>query len=452
MASLPRIEREVRKVPLPEGAGHVSVCATADGRIVVRRFVARGGVINVIDKYDWVTAAGDSELRPLDLDTAHRIIDRAARGEPYSSCYVFYERPVAPEIDTTRSDMEHRFTSTGIKFWRHRRQMQSYREGTGHTVVSTHISPEGACNLRCPYCSVSQRDTHARIPLDTIHDYVEKLQSRGLKAVILTGGGEPTAYPHFNELVRWLKYERRLSVALITNGTLAHKLAPEVWKAFSWVRVSVNFFEGWEDRIRLPLEQLADDCVVGCSTVLTVEHEATRDLPADRVALLRRVAALADRLRARYVRVLPNCLLEDGDLLVQHRAIDRALANLGDSRFFHQHKLHAAPRAAVCHQAYFRPYLSEEVWGETGEPGTVYPCDSVVLNAGLQHFARRYGICRPGDILKFLDGQADMSFKPRSDCSGCVFTESVNQLEDWKANGAARFADFPIPLVHEEFV
>ncbi len=97
----------------------------------------------------------------------------------------------------------------------------NYKNNDPNTVISTHISPEGACNLKCPYCSVTYRDTHSRIPMETIKDYVTKLKTRGLKAVILTGGGEPTAYKHFNDLVRWL-YKEGLQVALISNGSKAY--------------------------------------------------------------------------------------------------------------------------------------------------------------------------------------------------------------------------------------
>jgi hypothetical protein len=50
-----------------------------------------------------------------------------------------------------KSEKEHLFTSTGIKFWRHKDQMESYVNKTGKTIISTHISPEGACNLKCSY-------------------------------------------------------------------------------------------------------------------------------------------------------------------------------------------------------------------------------------------------------------------------------------------------------------
>mgnify|MGYP003305519621 CR=1 FL=1 len=126
--------------------------------------------------------------------------------------------------------------------------------------------------------------------METIQDYVLKLKSRGLKAVILTGGGEPTAYKHFNELVRWIK-EQDLSVALITNGTLTRRIDDDVWPLFSWIRVSINVFGNWVKMIKLPLEKIDfDKTVVGCSMVYTVEHEMSDEVMSDRVALLKKAA------------------------------------------------------------------------------------------------------------------------------------------------------------------
>jgi len=107
-----------------------------------------------------------------------------------------------------KSEQEHKYTSTGIKFWRQREAMEAFKAGEPNSVVSTHIAPEGACNLSCPYCSVTHRETHNRIAIETIKDYVEQLMALGLKSVILTGGGEPTIYPWFNRLVRWLKFDK----------------------------------------------------------------------------------------------------------------------------------------------------------------------------------------------------------------------------------------------------
>ncbi len=351
------------------------------------------------------------------------------------------------EAIVKKTDQEHRFTSTGIKFWQHMDAMESYRQGSGRTVISTHIAPEGACNLTCPYCSVTHRETHNRIDLDVIFDYVDKLRTRGLKAVILTGGGEPTAYKDFNRLA-WGLLGRGLKVALITNGTLSKRVDSGLWRRFSWVRVSMNFFDGWEGRIQLPTQHLVG-VTVGCSVVYTEQHEQE---PGDWVNRFRSISKIADRLGASYVRVLPNCLLPQNELAASHKALDYQLRQVEDPRFFRQDKHHRAPSCGTCHQSYFRPYLSEECMAGSDQPGAVYPCDSVVLNDAVAKFVERYQLCAPWDILDYMDGKIEQRFDPRVDCTGCVFTDNVEMLDEWKATG--RVPDLPDVegVRHGEFV
>lgn len=345
-----------------------------------------------------------------------------------------------PPLNFAITPAEHRYTSTGVKFWRHQQALESYRDGTGRTVISTHISPEGSCNLKCSYCSVTYRDTHSRIPLPVIQQYVTDLMGRGLKAVILTGGGEPTMYPDFNELVLWL-HAQGLKVALITNGTMTKRVDRSVWKCFMWVRVSLNVFPDWEKKIELPYNYLSEECTVGCSMVYVPEH---------RLDTLLKASAVATKIRAKYVRVLPNCLLDQDKLIAQHEALNRDFEEICDPRFFQQHKLHQAPACDTCHQSYFRPYLSEVVSTQTGEPGTVYPCDSVVLNGAAMMFPTLYQLCPASKVLDYMDRKIQHGFKPSIHCSGCVFTKNVEMLGSYERTGIGQFTNEPIE--HEDFV
>ena len=330
-----------------------------------------------------------------------------------------------------KTEKEHRYTSTGIKFWRHKEEMLSYRNDDGRTIISTHISPEGLCNLRCPYCSVTKRQKNNRISMDIIKDYVEKLKTRGLQAVIITGGGEPTLYPEFNELIKWLKNEEKLSVALITNGTNIDNITASVWKMFSWVRISLNFVDNYRSKIKFP--QI--NGVLGASMVYigqTIEEmkELSEFIPRN----------------VEYVRVLPNCLLEQEQLIEEHKKIQFLLEQLNDKRFFQQYKLHGKPCSSICHQAYFRPYLSEV------DGGTVFPCDSLVLNEKQMHFSKQYAICKPGEILDFLDKRIKLKFDATELCDGCVFSENIKLLDDWYRTGIGRFDQYKEEMIHEEFV
>jgi len=439
----------IRQILSPDGQATVEIVSSMD-KLLVNRIAIRNKVINSVDKYEFVDKDYNSTLIELDLDHANIILDRIASGKPYASSYIFYENDSDADFNLDKSDMEHRYTSTGIKFWRHQEAMLNYKNDNPNSIISTHVSPEGACNLKCPYCSVTYRDTHSRIELEVIQDYIDKLITRGLKAVILTGGGEPTVYKQFNELVKWIKRDKGLSVALITNGTQSHRV--DCWDCFSWVRVSINIFEKWEEKIQLPVNELSQDCIVGCSMVYTVEHEKTSEQTTDRLDIFKKVSNIADKVNSQYIRLLPNCLLEQKDLLIQHRSLENTLLKLNDKRFFHQHKVHRTPVESVCHQSYFRPYLSEEPYHKDGRIGAVFPCDSVVLNDAYTFFAKEYQICHASEILDFLDRKIELQFDPRKRCKGCVFTDNVDMLGAFKRGEIDKFDQYTQPLKHQEFV
>lgn len=419
---------------------------------VIHRLSLRGNVSSVVNEYELIDTKKATRL-PLNYATGIAILERLKNNMPFSDSFIFYKNiNKLSNITNKHSSQEHKYTSTGIKFWKHQEQMWNYKNNNPNTVVSTHISPEGSCNLNCSYCSVTNRDTHSRIPLSTIKDYVTSLKEHGLRAVILTGGGEPTAYKHFNELVTWL-FNEGLEIGLVTNGTkkIWEKINDDVCKMFKWIRVSINVYLNWQENIQIPVEKIDHDyTTIGCSMVYTIEHETINTI--DTYALFKQVSEVATQNNAKYIRLLPNCLLTQENLIQQHRILDDILLSINDTRFFHQYKTHATPVEEICHQSYFKPYLSEEKHSKTGLPGTVYPCDSVVLNNSQQYYSKKYELCHAGDISEYLNKRICAQFNPVNDCKGCVHTSNVNMLGEWIRGNANRFNEFDADIKHQNFI
>ncbi len=427
--------------------------------LCLKRTSKRSHIVNFIDHVDIIYEDGQRIAHQLNNGLIDIIIEKLNAGENYHDVWVFYdgkdtELSLMKFLDpNNKSAKEHKFTSTGIKWWKHRGALESYKHGTGKTVVSTHISPEGRCNLKCPYCSVTYRLMTNKLSMDTIEDYIKKLKTRGLKAVITTGGGEPLLYPKINEYFQFL-LSQDLQIGLITNGTQWKRLDPDIIKRLTWARVSVNIFEGWEEKIKVPMEHLGEHTTIGFSFVYTSEHESTPGENINQLEILKKVKALADRYNVQYVRLLPNCMLTQKNLLIQHKALAAVIKELDDDRFFHQKKIHEAPSQFKCHQSFFRPYLSEEPWHTTEVPGTVFPCDSIVLNKGVEHFAvQKYGLCSPDKILDYLDGKIKQRFDATRDCTGCVFCNNIKMLDDYVKIGVDQFEQYENEeMLHENFI
>lgn len=85
-------------------------------------------------------------------------------------------------------------------------------------LLSMRLETSAACNLRCIYCN---GDTGRKLPgeisLHLMKNVIRQGKSRGARSVVVIGGGEPTVYPYFRALIRYVNKKKMIPV-VITNG------------------------------------------------------------------------------------------------------------------------------------------------------------------------------------------------------------------------------------------
>jgi wyosine [tRNA(Phe)-imidazoG37] synthetase (radical SAM superfamily) len=108
--------------------------------------------------------------------------------------------------------------------------------------VSINLDLTTACNYACDHCvDLDILNTGIRFEHARLMDSLELMAGRGLKSVIVIGGGEPTLYPRFEETIRWMKH-LGLQVAIVSNGTGNDKIAQvaDCMDGRDWVRLSLD--------------------------------------------------------------------------------------------------------------------------------------------------------------------------------------------------------------------
>ena len=107
--------------------------------------------------------------------------------------------------------------------------------------ISVEMTLTNACNLKCVYCSDNELRTrqgrNQELALDVIKRLFDDLAAGGTKGITLEGGGEPSLYSKFGEVVSYAK-SKGLALGLITNGTV--RIAEELLREFEWIRVSLD--------------------------------------------------------------------------------------------------------------------------------------------------------------------------------------------------------------------
>lgn len=110
--------------------------------------------------------------------------------------------------------------------------------------LSINLDLTTACNFHCDHCIdlgvINSKDKfdHGKL-LASLDNMIE----HGLRSVTLIGGGEPTLYPRFIEIVKFLK-KRDIQVAIVSNGSRGEKLfgAAKYLKSEhkDWLRLSID--------------------------------------------------------------------------------------------------------------------------------------------------------------------------------------------------------------------
>jgi MoaA/NifB/PqqE/SkfB family radical SAM enzyme len=126
--------------------------------------------------------------------------------------------------------------------WQRNLKAQPDQELPPFGPLSVNLDLTTACNFSCPHCVDSMVLNHGEsLSLETVRDTVETLRSKGLRSVILLGGGEPTLHKDFGEVVRVIK-DRGLQLGIVTNGSKLERVVKvaDLLQEKDWVRLSLD--------------------------------------------------------------------------------------------------------------------------------------------------------------------------------------------------------------------
>ena len=103
------------------------------------------------------------------------------------------------------------------------------------------ISPIGACNHRCTFCSVDYIGYKPdSLPITVLRKLIPELARLEVKSIMYAGEGEPFLHKNISEIIRLTK-ENNIDVSVTTNAAVLPKnFLDEALPNLSWIKVSLN--------------------------------------------------------------------------------------------------------------------------------------------------------------------------------------------------------------------
>ena len=76
------------------------------------------------------------------------------------------------------------------------------------------------CNIKCRYCNgASGEAPPGEISFKAIKDVISQVKDLGGESVVVIGGGEPTIYPDFKDLIKYINEKKGMIPVIFTNTT-----------------------------------------------------------------------------------------------------------------------------------------------------------------------------------------------------------------------------------------
>ncbi len=206
-----------------------------------------------------------------------------------------------------------------LKVFHHRDRIDALRRGDQPAPAQVQLIITNRCNSRCKFCAyrmlgyTSNQLFNAADQLDyaKVVEILDDCVDLDVRAVQITGGGEPTIHPQFTEIVADV-LERGLDLALVTNGNAVPEAAIPMLARAAWVRFSLDagneatyrslrgvsesvFRRTWKNIDRVVVEKYHQqtDVIIGIGFVVTRENfdevitatEDARDAGVDNIRL-----------------------------------------------------------------------------------------------------------------------------------------------------------------------
>jgi hypothetical protein len=266
--------------------------------------------------------------------------------------------------------------------------------------------PTNRCNLACTFCSCAAEDRSVEMTIADARRYILSLVQAGMKAVTITGGGEPLMHPDIVSILAEF-HSYGIEIGLVTNGLLLHTIDPEALRLLTWCRISHDDGRMFDPPYRVRLAAVRERVPIDWSFSYVVSKNPL-------ISRIQRVINFADGLAFTHVRLVAD--LTDPDA-VPMDAVASDIYNIGNVII---QRRNDPDTGRGCYVAYLRPVIAAD--------GSVYRCCGAQYALGNEVRGMPPEL-RMGHMDAFSDAMSLRTVNDGFQCACCYYGAYNRMLE-----------------------
>lgn len=306
-----------------------------------------------------------------------------------------------------------------------------------NTIPAYHVqlSPTNRCNFKCSFCSCGKVDRKFQLEWEELKVIMETALNSGMKAITITGGGEPTLYPNINELIAMLG-NWGVSVGMVTNGTMLDRLDSRARESLSWIRISASDnLEYQLSTIKMTIDKWLSNInefhkagikgQMDYSTNTIIQDFAFSYVvgPNPDTKLIGRLINFANEHHFTNVRLVPD--LNRLDVVPAMEELKSFFYGMNDSIVNYQERVDFKPGDKECWISLLKPMIAAD--------GYIYPCCGVQYAKGVTlDFDTSMRICKAIDIDTFCSSQKPFDGSACTKCYYNNYNRLLSYYKHWK--------------------
>jgi len=308
------------------------------------------------------------------------------------------------------------YTSNNTKLLKHLDILKGLQEGKVNPIM-IHLAITNVCNLNCSFCCFKNRNKKDKLSIKQVIKVLDSFKLLGVKALEITGGGEPLLHPNINEIIDYA-FSVGYKIGICSNGKDLEKVKLENWNKVEWIRLGMYGF----DQDYIPKISVFKGTNVKVSGAYVWDKNISSFLTFHQMINFVEENKIPTRIAVNAIKPVKEIEEDMQEVTKWFKTIKQDFSYVGNYAFLSDFNLKLNRRNSNCYMHLIKPFIFTD--------GFVYVCPSAELaEENKFNVNNEFRVCDIEHIVEFYK-VPKIIYKREHICSFCKYTSQNELIED----------------------